>query len=133
MNVQRFEELRCWQAGRELVRAIYDITRGEQFKKDFSLSDQIRRASISVVADIAEGFARHADREFIQFLFIAVASISEIKSHLYIALDQKYIDETKFHQIYGFAPDTAKNISALIKYLQSSITHFGGQKPRSHA
>ena len=83
MKISRFEDLDCWQEARLLVRKIYDATRDANFKKDMRLTGQIQGAATSCMANIAEGFERRSDKEFVQFLYIAMASTAEVKSHLY--------------------------------------------------
>ena len=120
MKISRFEDLDCWQEARILVRKIYDATRDGNFKKDLRLTGQIQGAATSCMANIAEGFERRSDKEFVQFLYIAMASTAEVKSHLYVALDQSYVGKTQFDDIYNQADKTAKMISSLIKYLRKS-------------
>ena len=101
MKINRFEELDCWQEARKLVNMVYAVARDREFKKDLRLSGQIQAASTSIMANIAEGFIRRSNREFTQFLFIATSSAAEVQSHLYIALDQGYIDQKQFDAIYN--------------------------------
>jgi len=122
MKINRFEELDCWQEARKLVNMVYTVTRDHEFKKDLRLSGQIQAASTSIMANIAEGFIRRSNREFTQFLFIATSSAAEVQSHLYIALDQGYIDQKQFDAIYDQANKTAMIISGLIKYLRTKQT-----------
>ena len=122
MKISRFEDLECWQEARALVREIYKVTFTKDFNKDFGLARQVQRAATSVMANIAEGFVRRSDKEFVQFLFIAMSSAAEVQSHLYAALDQKYLSEEQFGTIYSQAAKTARIISALIKYLRASHT-----------
>jgi four helix bundle protein len=122
MKITRFEDLECWQEARKLVNKVYKITRGGIFSKDIRLVGQIQSAAVSIMANIAEGFIRKSDKEFIQFLFIALSSAAEVQSHLYVALDQGYINEEDFYEIYLQAEKTAKLISSLIKYLRSCQT-----------
>jgi four helix bundle protein len=82
MKISRFEDLECWQESRILVRKIYEVTKIGDFKKDLRFSGQIQAAAISAMANIAEGFERRSDKEFVQFLYIAMASTAEVKSHL---------------------------------------------------
>src|SRR4030065_2762694 len=86
-----FEELQIWEKARELVKAIYKLSMTDKFKKDYSLVDQIRRSSVSIMSNIAEGFERGSNTEFIQFLYIAKGSAGEVRTQLYIAYDLKYI------------------------------------------
>lgn len=120
MKLTRFEDLECWQEARTLVRRVYTATTNNgAFKKDLRLSGQIQAAAASVMANIAEGFIRRSDKEFVQFLFIAMSSAAEVQSHLYIALDQGYVERQEFDALYAHANKTAMIISGLIKYLRS--------------
>ena len=120
MKITRFEDLECWQEARNIVNGVYRLCRLTGLKSDFSLVDQIKRAAISLMANIAEGFSRKGNREFAQFLFIAKASAAELQSHLYVALDQKYIDENEFKGLYEELDKVQRKISNLIKYLRST-------------
>lgn len=122
MKISRFEDLDCWQESRILVRKIYEVTKDGHFKKDMRLTSQIQAAATSCMANIAEGFTRRSDKEFIQFLYIAMSSTAEVQSHLYVALDQVYIEKDQFDEIYKHADKTGKMISSLIKYLRNSQT-----------
>jgi len=122
MKITRFEDLECWQEARILTRMVYEVTTDGPFKRDLRLSGQIQAAATSTMANIAEGFIRHSDKEFIQFLFIAMSSCAEVQSHLYVALDRSYVDNEKFEEIYSQADKTAKIISGLIKYLRTKTT-----------
>jgi four helix bundle protein len=121
-KLTRFEDLECWKESRILTKMVYDATNEGAFKKDLRLSGQIQAAATSSMANIAEGFIRHSDKEFIQFLFIAMASTAEVQSHLYIALDQGYIERKDFDEIYNQANKTAMIISGLIRYLRTKKT-----------
>jgi four helix bundle protein len=120
MKINSFEDLDCWQEARILVRKIYDTTKEGDFKKDLRLTGQIQAAATSCMANIAEGFIRRSDKEFIQFLYISMSSSAEVRSHLYIALDQQYISQKRFDEIYDLADKTGRMISNLIKYLRNS-------------
>ena len=122
MKITRFEDLDCWQEARNLVDSVYRVCRVIELKKDYSLSDQVKRAAISIMANIAEGFSRKGNKEFIQFLFISKSSAAELQSHLYVALDQDYIDQAQFDEIYEQVNKTAMIISGLIKYLRTKQT-----------
>ncbi len=122
MKITRFENLECWQEARKLTKMVYVATANSYFKKDLRLSGQIQSAAGSVMANIAEGFVRRSSKEFIQFLFIAMSSAAEVQSHLYIALDQGYITQDAFDEIYEQANKTAMIISGLIKYLRTKST-----------
>jgi len=122
MKITRFEDLECWQEARKLVSAVYGTTMNGNFKKDLRLSGQIQAAATSVMANVAEGFVRRSTREFIQFLFVGMSSAAEVQSHLYVALDQRYIDQKYFGEIYDQANKTARIISGLITYLRTRET-----------
>lgn len=116
-----FEEINSWQKSRLFNKQIYEITNsGSEFKKDFDLVRQIRRASISISSNIAEGFERNTDKEFIYFLYIAKGSAAEVRSQLYLAFDLNYITKTEFDELFNNISDISKLISGFIKYLQSS-------------
>jgi len=123
MKIQRFEDLECWQEARKLVNMVYETIRSSKsFQSDYRLKDQSTGAAISVMGNIPEGFVRRSNREFTQFLFIAMSSAAEVQSHLYVALDQNYINQTTFDDIYSQADKTARIISGLIKYLRTKQT-----------
>jgi len=122
MKITRFEDLECWQQGRILTNKVYEITGNGAFKKDLRLSGQIQAAATSVMANVAEGFVRRSDKEFSQFLFIAMSSAAEVQSHLYVALDQEYVDKRRFDEIYEQAKKAGMLISGMIKYLRSRST-----------
>lgn len=103
---------------RELTNFVYKMTQQDKFARDFGLRDQIRRAAISVMSNIAEGFGRENNGDFRRFLAIAKASASEVQSQLYIALDQKYITETQFQHGYRLCNETIRTIGGFIAYLK---------------
>ncbi|MCH7574613.1 MAG: four helix bundle protein [Candidatus Marinimicrobia bacterium] len=119
-TIHRFEEIESWQKARELVKAIYTVTRRGDFTKDYGLKDQIQRAAVSIMSNIAEGYERDGKGEFIQFLSIAKASAGEVKSQLYVALDTGYLSEAEFSELSEQADGIARLIGGLIKYLKSS-------------
>jgi four helix bundle protein len=125
-SIKRFEDVEAWKKGRELTRRIYQITSKSKFTRDYALRDQIRRAAISITSNIAEGFDRGGNREFVQFLAIARGSASELKSQLYTALDAGYVDQKEFAELYQLAHSVVLLIGGFIKYLQQS--ELGGQK-----
>ena len=112
--------MEAWQQARQLVRNVYGVTSVGAFAKDFVLRDQIRRASVSVMSNIAEGFERSGDKEFAQFLSLAKASCGEVRSDLYVALDQKYLSEEQFKAVSDQANRTSKLIAGLMRYLRGS-------------
>jgi four helix bundle protein len=115
-----FEEITSWQKSRLFNKRIYEITENVGFKRDFDLVRQIRRASISISSNIAEGFERNTDKEFIYFLYVSKASAGEVRSQLYLALDLNYISKIEFDELYLNVTDISKLISGFIKYLENS-------------
>jgi len=115
-----FEELPVWQKARELVQYIYSLTKKEPFSRDYSLIDQIRRASTSVMFNTAEGFERGSNTEFIQFLYIAKGSAGETRAQFYVALDQGYITNEEFKKGCSLCKDVSGQLSGLIDYLKGS-------------
>ncbi|MDG4716168.1 four helix bundle protein [Winogradskyella marincola] len=117
-----FEEIISWQKARELNKDIYNITnKNDSFSKDFGLRDQIRRSSISISSNIAEGFERETTKEFIRFLYIAKASSGEFRSQLYLAFDLNYINKDEFSKLNIKVNEVSKLLSGLIKYLNSTL------------
>jgi four helix bundle protein len=115
--------LDCWKEARQLTRQVYEaVHQNPQWQKDVRLCVQIQSAAGSVMANIAEGFVRRSNKEFVQFLFIAMSSSAEVQSHLYIAVDQGYLAKEAFGSIYEQANKTAKIISGLITYLRTKQT-----------
>jgi four helix bundle protein len=112
-TVRRFEDLIAWQKARALNREIYSLSRVGAFAKDFGLSGQIQRASVSIMANIAEGFERGSRGEFHQFLSTAKASCAEVRSHLYIALDMDYIDDQRFQAVQSLAEEVSRIVGGL--------------------
>ena len=119
-TVEKFENLACWQKARELNRLVYKISRNGNFAKDFGLRDQIRRASVSVMSNIAEGFERGGDKEFVQFLSNAKGSSGEVRCQLYAAFDESYLNETEFNELYARSEEVSRMISGFMTYLQHS-------------
>lgn len=117
---QSFVEIEAWQKARQLTLEIYKLSRRSSFSKDFGLRDQIRRATVSIMANIAEGFERNGSREFLQFLAIAKGSVGEVISHLFVASDQGYINGEDFQRLQILADDTGRKIGGLMTYLRKS-------------
>ncbi len=115
----KFEEIKAWQKAREITKAIYRISCGGNLERDYSLRDQMTRASISIMANIAEGHGRRTSKEFANFLSIARGSAIELQSHLYIALDLEYIDEDEFSKCYEMLNDVSRMTVSLAKYLRN--------------
>ena len=121
MQVRNFEDLEIWKDARALTREIYQLTRDSKFSKDFALRDQIRRAAVSIMSNIAEGFERGGNQEFIQFLYVAKASCGEVRSQLYVALDQSYVAPKD-------CDDASKSFQAFINHDQQSDRLFKAQR-----
>ncbi len=119
-TIQRFEDIEAWKKGRELRRAIYKLSRTGEFARDFALKDQIRRAAQSVTSNIAEGFERGGNREFIQFLSDAKGSCGEVRDQLYTALDERYVTEAEFNELCSQVIEVSRMISGFMSYLQQS-------------
>lgn len=120
-GINRFEDIDAWKEARTLARQVYDHTDQEGFGKDIALREQIRRAVLSVMANIAEGFDAGSDREFLRFLRYALRSTSEVQSHLYVALDRQRIDEPGFGELYGQALKIKSLIGGFARYLRTQI------------
>ena len=125
-TIKRFEDIDAWQKARELTTAVYSCSKTGPFSRDFGLRDQMRRATVSVMSNIAEGFERGGRSEFIQFLAIAKGSAGEVEAQLYVALDQHYVDEHEFGSLKAQAESTKRLIAGFIKYLRAS--DIKGQK-----
>jgi four helix bundle protein len=119
-RIDNFEELVCWQKGRKLTQLIYGASRSGEFAKDHALRDQMRRACISITSNIAEGFERGGDKEFIQFLSQAKGSCGELRSQLYVALDEAYVSEASFGSLKALAVETSRAIAGMMGYLKRS-------------
>lgn len=117
--INRFHELDAWQQARILTREIYSLTRRTSLKKDFGLRDQIQRATVSVMSNIAEGFGYKSDKQFIHFLSISRASACEVQSLLIVALDADLIDLTQFDRTNKYADKTLISIAGLQRYLRN--------------
>lgn len=112
-KVERFEDLIAWQKARQLSAEIYRVSAQGDFSKDFGLKDQIRRAAVSVMSNIAEGFDRASRSEFHQFLVIAKASCAEVRSQLYVALDVGYLDRETFEKVNSSTSELSRIIGGL--------------------
>ncbi len=118
-TIARFEEIEAWQTARELAKLIYSITEEGKFAKDFGLKDQIRRASVSVMSNIAEGFESKTPAAFIRYLGIAKASAGEVRSQLYIAHDVGYLTEQQFSNLFQIAEKVSRQLSRFVSYLET--------------
>lgn len=127
---ERFEDIEAWRRARELCGEVYRVSGRGAFSMDFTLRDQVRRASVSTMSNIAEGFERSGSGEFIQFLAIAKGSAGELRSPLYVAFDQGYIPREDFDRLSGLASETAKMVTGLMKYLRKA--GIKGTKYKTH-
>lgn len=117
-SITCFEEIKGWKTARQLTNIIYHLSEQGVFAKDYGLKDQIRRASVSIMSNIAEGFESRTDAQFINFLGHARGSAGEVRSQLYIALDLKYISQEEFAAVYELADKSSRQISRFINYLE---------------
>jgi len=119
-RIEQFEDIDAWKKARELAQAIYEVTSVGEFARDFGLRDQICRAAVSVMSNIAEGFERSGDKEFRQFLSLAKGSAGEVKAQLYVALDARFLSQEQFDQLYSLATETGRLIGGFMRYLTDS-------------
>lgn len=119
-TIQSFEEIEAWQKARELARSVYACSGSGAFARDFDLRDQIRRAAVSILSNIAEGFERGGSAESIQFPAIANGSAGEVEAQLFVTLDQGYISPEQFEAMKALAGSTKRLISGFVNYLKSS-------------
>ncbi|MFP4041800.1 MAG: four helix bundle protein [Bacteroidales bacterium] len=125
-TVKRFEDLEIWQLARLICKKVFEITCRNPFSKDFSLKNQIRRSSGSIMDNIPEGFERDGKQEFVQYLSIAKGSCGECRSQLYRAVDRKYITNAEFDELYNLLTMESQKISSFIRYLKK--TEYKGRK-----
>ncbi len=119
-RIERFEDIIAWQKARELTKHVYACTKVGSFSRDFGLKDQIQRASVSTMSNIAEGYERDGNKEFLQFLSNSKGSCGEVRSDLYVALDQNYITRSTFDQLYGESIEVARVISGFMSSIRGS-------------
>jgi len=120
--IRRFEDVEAWSEARALASAVYSVSALEPFSRDHGLCDQIRRAAVSVMSNIAEGFERGGKVEFRRFLIIAKGSAAEVRAQLYVALDAGLIDNRTFDALYSRTQSVTNLIGGLLRYLSTS-TH----------
>ena len=120
--VKRFEDIQAWQEARSVTQRVYKLTQDPEFRRDYGLVDQIRRASVSVMNNIVEGFDSGSSAEFVRFLGYARRSGSEVQSCLYVALDQRYVSQTKFQEMYESVERARSLIAGFIRYLRQRRT-----------
>ena len=117
MRIERFEDIEAWQLARELTRNVYVLTKKTKFSRDFGLRGQIQDAAGSSMHNIAEGFDSETNPEFLRFLRYAKRSCTEVQSELYVSLDQQYINNDEFQDVYDHAGRTRAAIRGFINYL----------------
>jgi len=120
MKIEAFEDVESWKKARELVKSIYLLTNKNPFLKDFGIKDQIQRAAVSVMSNIAEGFDSGTNKSFINFLNYSYRSASEVQSLLYVATDLKYISNQQFKELYQQLFEIKNLIGGFIKYLKKT-------------
>jgi len=118
-TISRFEEIEAWKTARELTNLVYKLTIQDKFSRDFGLRDQIRRAAVSVMSNIAEGFESQTQAQFIRYLGIAKASAGEVRSQLYVGMDQSYISKEQFDQAFNLSDKALRQLVRFIAYLES--------------
>ena len=126
-KIEKFEDIEAWQKARELSKAVYIVTSDGIFARDYGLRDQIRRAAVSIMSNIAEGFNRGGDRELTHFLFLAKGSAAEVQAQLYVALDTGYLKQEQFQQLYDLAGDISRLIGGFIRYLKTQDSRLRTQ------
>ncbi len=119
-TVRRFEDLEAWQTARRLARLVYRLTANASFARDFGLKDQIQRAAVSVMSNIAEGFESLQNTQFVRYLGYAKASAGEVRAQLYIAHDLGYITDAEFEEAFALAERVSRQLASFISYLKNS-------------
>jgi four helix bundle protein len=128
VKADQFEELEAWKVSRRLTTAVYRLSAEGGLARDASLRNQLRRAAISIMSNIAEGFERNGNREFVQFLALAKGSCGELRSQLFAAFDAGYLTPIEFEELYALASETSRLLAGLLRYLRDSS--FRGVKFR---
>lgn len=118
-KIERFEDLNCWKAARELSKIVYQSSIQGEISKDFGFRNQLRRAAVSTMNNIAEGFARNSDKEFIRFLDISQSSSAEVKSMIYLCQDLNYLNQQQILQLHQIVDQTRNLTLGLIRYLKN--------------
>ena len=118
-RIENFEDLEVWQLSRRLTGKIYQVSQNGPCARDFGFCDQIRRAVVSIVSNIAEGFERRSNGQFIQFLDIANGSAGEVRAQLYIALDLGYVAKEQFDEMVKDVVAIGRMITSLVRHLRS--------------
>jgi four helix bundle protein len=118
-TISRFEDIEAWKTARELTRMIYALTDQGNFAKDFGLKNQIQRASVSIMSNIAEGFESRTQAQFLEYLGHSKASAGEVRCQLYISIDLKYLTQEQFKQAFDLADKSSRQIARFMDYLES--------------
>lgn len=117
-TISRFEDIEAWKTARELTRTVYLLTEQGSFAKDFGLKNQIQRASVSVMSNIAEGFESRTQAQFLEYLGYAKASAGEVRCQLYIAMDLSYLTQEQIKQVFELADKSSRQIARFMNYLE---------------
>jgi len=120
MKIENFEDMVVWKDARVVANRLYDLTAKREFSRDFVLRDQIRRAAVSIISNIAEGFERNGNKEFIHFLYVAKGSCGEVRCQLSFASDRGYITKSDYDRLCCDLLGISRQLSGLIKYLRQS-------------
>lgn len=118
-TITRFEDIEAWKTARELTHMIYSLTEQDQFARDFGLKNQIQRASVSVMSNIAEGFESRTQAQFLEYLGRSKASAGEVRCQLYIALDLNYLSQEQFNLVFDLADKSSRQIARFMEYLET--------------
>jgi len=130
-KIEKFEDILAWQKARALTKEIYASTKTAPFAKDYGLKGQIQRAAVSTMSNIAEGYERGGDKEFVQFLSLSKESCGEVRSDLYVAVDQGYITPVRFDDLYSCTVEIGRLLSGFMTYLQDSQLRGSKYRGRS--
>jgi len=118
-TITRFEDIEAWKTSRELTRMLYALTEQGQFARDFGLKNQIQRAVVSVMSNIAEGFESRTQAQFLEYLGRSKASAGEVRCQLYVSLDLKYLTDEQFRQLFDLADKSSRQIARFMAYLET--------------
>lgn len=119
-TIARFEDIEAWKTARQLTRMIYALTEQGQFAKDFGLKNQIQRASVSVMSNIAEGFESRTQAQFLEYLGQSKASAGEVRCQLYIGLDLDYLTQEQFQQVFDLADKSSRQVARFMGYIETN-------------
>ncbi|MGA2937936.1 MAG: four helix bundle protein [Syntrophobacteraceae bacterium] len=128
-KIERFEDIEAWQKARKLASSVYAVSNHGPFSRDFGLRDQIRRAAVSIMSNVAEGFERGGSVEFRRFLSIAKGSAGEVNAQLYVAFDAELIDKARFDSLYRMATETGSLIGGFMRYLTNHLRNRTTRNP----